>query len=123
MRTSQTVPTKPLKLTTKSVQAVCSSLDAACQTLTPDPAMIKKPVLSVARCPQISIPPREIYHPAVINACLAISDKHPSQVSKEEAKKFKFYLDQKRKMGQPVELDLIYLPTSMRNCLHCGHPT
>ena len=105
-----------------AVQAVCDSIEVACETA-PDSSILKKPILSVARCTPISIPPRKIYHPAVINACLAICDKHPSQVTKDEAKKFDFYMEQKRKMGQPVESDLIYLPTSMRNCLHCGHLT
>ena len=105
-----------------AVQAVCGTVDVACETAS-DPPSVKRPILSVDRCSPISIPPREIYHPAVINACLAICDKHPSQVTNEEAKKFKFYLEQKRNMGQPVESDLIYLPISMRNCLHSGHLT
>ena len=110
------------RLVSTAVQAVCRSFDVACETV-PDLPLNDKPVLSVAKCTPISIPPRQIYHPAIINACQAICDKHPSQVTKDEADKFNFYLEQKRKMGQPVESDLIYLPTSMRNCLHCGHLT
>ena len=84
----------------------------------------KLPCLSVVSQPVISIPPKKIYHPAVINACYAITGKqHPSQLLPEEAKKLKAYIDRKRAMGEPVEKDLLYVPTSMRNCMHCGHPT
>ena len=84
----------------------------------------KRPTLSIAAQSPTSIPPRIIYHPAIINACYAITGKHlPSKLLPDEVKRFKKYLDQKREMGEPVETDLLYLPTSMRNCIHCGHPT
>ena len=84
----------------------------------------KLPCLSIESQPVISIPPKKIYHPAIINACYAITGKHhPNQLLPEEVKKFKAYIDRKREMGEPVESDLLYVPTSMRNCMHCGHPT
>ena len=84
----------------------------------------KRPSLTIVSQPPTSIPPRKIYHPAVIKACYAITGKHhPSQLLPDETKRLKNYIDQKREMGEPVETDLLYLPTSMRNCVHCGHPT
>ena len=82
------------------------------------------PTLSIVTQPPISIPPKKIYHPAIIKACYAITGKdHPSQLLPNEVERFKKYIKQKRDMGEPVESDLLYLPTSMRNCVHCGHPT
>ena len=93
-------------------------MNVACQTdAFPLP---KEPVLSTVKSAAISIQPREIYHPAIINACMAICEKQPSQLTAEEAQKFKFYLARKCEMGQPVESDLVNLPYSMRNCLHCS---
>ena len=84
----------------------------------------KKPNLSIVTQPSISVPPKKIYHSAIIKACYAITGKdHPSQLLPEEVKKFKAYIDHKREIGEPVESDLLYLPTSMRDCIHCGYPT
>ena len=89
-----------------------------------DIAPWKLPCLSIESQPVISIPPKKIYHPAIINARYAITGKHhPNQLLPEEVKKFKAYIDRKLEMGEPVESDLLYVPTSMRNCMHCGHPT
>ena len=115
---SSAIPSNPCLVST-AVQASCPSLNVACET---DP-FPKEPVLSIMNNAPISIPPREVYHPAIINACKAICDKHPSQLTTEEAHKFNFYLERKCEMGQPVESDLVYLPSSMRNCLHCGYLT
>ena len=109
---------KPIHID-KSVQAVVVSAESACET---EPIPTSK-TLSTKKLAPISIPPRAIYHPAIINATQSFYQKHPSELSYEEKKEFKLYLDQKKARGQPVEEDLIYLPTSLRNCLHCGHPT
>ena len=108
-----------VKLSHKSVQAVNESADSSCET-EPFPAPKH---LSTTKLAPISIPPRVIYHPAIINATKSFYHKHPSELSYDEMKEFKLYLDHKQARGQPVEEDLIYLPSSMRSCLHCGHPT
>ena len=119
-QTSPVSPSKPCLVST-GVQASCAFVNVACET--DDFPSPKEPVLSIVKCAPTSIPPREIFHPAIINACMAICHKHPSKLTKEEAQKFKFYLARKNEMGQPVESDLVYLPSSIRNCLHCGHLT
>ena len=102
-----------------SVQTTFNSEDISCQTEPPKPVK-----LTAVMNPTISVPPRTIYHPAVINASKSRYNKHPSELSKEEFKSFNQYLHKKRDVyGEPVEFDPIYLPTSMRNCLHCGHLT
>lgn len=104
-----------------AVQAAVDSTDVACQTA---PAVQpKKSVLTITKIASLSIPAKPVFHPAVINASQAFYQKHPSDLTREETEKFKFYLDYKRREGEPVETDIIYLPSSMRNCLHCGHPT
>ena len=79
--------------------------------------------LSFANTASISIPPRQIFHPAIIKASLSMHGKHPSELSQREIVKFNQYLRWKSDIGERVEEDIIYLPSSMRNCLHCGHPT
>ena len=103
-----------------NIQTVITSIDADCQT---DSIELKPKVLSVVRNASVSINPRRIYHPAIINASKSFFNKHPSELLDEEKEKFKFYLNHKRASGEPVETDIIYLPSSMRDCLHCGHPT
>ena len=104
-----------------AVQTVATSVDFACET-TPT-SLPREPMLSIVNNASISIPPREIFHHATLNASQAICGKHPSQLTPEETKKFNFYLARKCEMGQPVESDVVYLPSSMRNCLHCGYLT
>ena len=97
----------------KSVQAVSLSADSACET---EPFPVPR-TLTTTKLAPLSIPPKVIYHPAIINATQSFYQKHPSELSKKEMKELKFYHDQKQARGQPVEEDLIYLPTFMRNCL------
>ena len=81
-------------------------------------------ILSYCKNQAISIQPRQIYHPAIIKACIAMQGKHPSQLTAEEAHKFNFYRQYKLKNGEPIEEDIIYLPSGgMKNCLQCGHLT
>ena len=87
------------------------------------PVAPKKP-LSLDRVESTSIPPRTIYHPAIINACKSMHGKHPSELDPDEAHKFNFYKEYKIKNGEPIEEDLIYLPCGgLKNCLHCGQLT
>ena len=80
--------------------------------------------LTIVRNAGISIKPRIIYHPAVINACEAIFKKHPDQLEQDEIVKFNHYRKWKTEMGDPLESNIVYLPTGgLRNCLVCGHLT
>ena len=101
------------------VQAVVVSTDVACGI---NSSSLAKN-LSVATVQYTDIPPRRIYHPAIINASKAFYSKHPSELTHDEVQKFEFYLKWKCQNGEPVESDIVYLPSSMRNCLHCGHLT
>ena len=97
-------------------QVVNEVADVMCQT---DPLQSRKPILSTRQLTNISIPPKTIYHPAIINATKSFYGKHPSELSPEECEKFNWYLEQQHNRGEPVESDIIYLPSSIRNCLHC----
>ena len=79
--------------------------------------------LSIQKVQRTSIPPRGIYHPAIINACIAITGKHPSQLTTEEANKFNTYQEYKIQQGDPIEKSIIYMPSDMKNCLQCGELT
>ena len=97
-----------------AVQTHNSFKDTSCNT---EPT--KSVTLTTSVNPSISISPQNIYHPAIINAC----KRHPRELTKEEFKAFNQYLHKMRANGQPVELDPVYLPTNMHDCLHCGHQT
>ena len=104
----------------KAVQAVMITVDAACDAqplLSP-----QKPVLSTVINASVSIPPRPLYHPAIHNVARTMFNKHPGELLEEEIVKLNSYCDWKRDCGEPVETDIIHLPSSMRDCLHCGHP-
>ena len=101
-----------------AVQTSTTSKDAASETKPAKPV-----ILTTTVNPSHSISPRNIFHPAIINVSRSLYERHPSELSKEEFRTFNRYLHQKRNNGEPVELDPKYLPTSMRDCLHCGHPT
>ena len=92
--------------------------DASCNT-----ESIKPVTLTTSVNPSVSIPPQQIYHPAVINASKSLYKRHPRELTKEEFKAFNKHLHNLRNNGHPVELDPLYLPTATRDCLHCGHPT
>ena len=50
--------------------------------------------------------------------------KHPSELTREEVAKFKMYQEFKLKSGEPIEHDVIYLPSGgMKPCLQCGNLT
>ena len=84
----------------------------------------EKPKLSFKRNDPISISPKPIYHPAIIKACQAICSKHPDHLSPEETLKFNHYRNWKLQNGEPLEEDIVYLPTGgLRTCLACGQLT
>ena len=80
--------------------------------------------LSIENVSTVSISPRTIYHPSIINACFAIIGKHPSQMSPSEVKEFDMYVQFKARIGESIENDVVYLPVGgIRTCLHCQNPT
>ena len=84
----------------------------------------KMPNLNIVKIQSISIPPRPVYHPAIINACSAMFDKHPSKLRQDEVDKFMRYRNHKTKIGEPLETEIIYLPSGgLRNCLNCRELT
>ena len=110
-------------LVDSAVQANQVLVDVACQTA---PCYLPKQqhTLSIVQNPGISISSRPIYDPAIINASRAFfNDKHPSELNEDEVQKFNCYLRRKQENGEPIESDVVFRPSSMRNCLHCGNPT
>ena len=88
------------------------------------PITMQRPKLNIRKTGSTSIPPRPVYHPAIINASKAMFAKHPSQLTPEEVKKFKYYQDHKIRIGEPLETEVIYLPIGgIRTCLNCGEIT
>ena len=81
--------------------------------------------LSVVAQPSLSIPPRTIYHPAILNAVRSMHGKHPSELNTEEIAKFKLYQQYRRRNGDPpIEEEIIYLPAGgLRTCMQCGNLT
>ena len=106
---------KPI-LSTKKL----SSMDIA-----PEESRSKKlPDLSVVRQSSLSIPPRTIHHPAIINACFAILGKHPSELTPTENDQFQQYKVFKASSGDPIEESVVYLPIGgLRTCLQCNNLT
>ena len=79
--------------------------------------------LSFTEVKTVSVLPKPSYHPAIIKACLSIFKKKPDKLDPDEVQKFNRYRNHKIQNGEPIEEDIIYLPTSMKNCLHCDQPT
>ena len=76
--------------------------------------------LSISPVRSLSIPPKKIYHPAIINVCQSLFEKHPDNLQPEEILKFHQYKNWKLEKGEPIEEDLMYLPCGgMKGCLHC----
>jgi hypothetical protein len=88
------------------------------------PPTIQRPKLEFLRFHPISIPPRTIYHPAVIIACNDMFAKHPSVLLPEEVDQFNFIRNHAEQVGKPFESDELYLPSGgVRTCLNCGQLT
>ena len=113
-----------IKSSDKSL-SIKKSLQKLSTTTLPSINLIPEtPKLSTVRTSAQSVSPRLIYHPAIINASLALHQKHPSQLSPEEIDKFNMYRRYKIDQGQPIEEELMYLPSGgLRNCMQCGHLT
>ena len=80
--------------------------------------------LSICQVQTTSIPPKPVYHPAIIRACLSMFDKKPSELNYEEIRKFNEYRGYKKMKGEEIESDILYNPAGGNQpCLHCGHPT
>ena len=99
--------------------------DAAVQAV-PPPVVHHVPAkkLSICQVQTTSIPPKPVYHPAIIRACLSMFGKKPSELNNEEIGKFNEYRAWKKIKGEEIETDVLYNPASGNEpCLHCGHPT
>ena len=82
------------------------------------------PKLTIEAQSVISISPRTVHHPAIINACYSIIGKHPSQMTASEEEKFQLFKQFKRNNGQPIEEDVVFLPIGgLRTCLNCDNLT
>ena len=94
----------PPKLQPNLVASPLSSIDI--------PPVVKKiSNLNIVKSQSISIPPRPVYHPTIINACTAMFAKHPSQLRPHEVEKFNYYRKRKSQIGEPLEQEIIYLPS------------
>ena len=88
------------------------------------PNLKKMSNLNIIKSQSISIPPRPVYHPAIINACQRFFVKHPSELRQDEVEKFKQYRKDKAQIGEPLESEEIYLPSGgLRTCLNCRELT
>ena len=82
------------------------------------------PKLSCVALQPITIPPRLVYHPHIINACNAFFSKHPRDLTPEEIQKFETYRNRKIQIGEPIESEIIYMPSGgIRTCQNCGELT
>ena len=92
----------------------------------------KLKVSSLKLCPKLviqqvqttSIPPKPMYHPAIIRACLSMFGKKPDALDPEETAKFVNYQTWKLQKGEPIEQEMLYNPAGGNQpCLHCNLPT
>ena len=85
------------------------------------PNLKKMSSLNIVKSRSISIPPRPVYHPAIINSCIKFFAKHPSELGQDEVQKFNQYRKDKAQIGEPLESEDIYLPIGgLRTCLNWG---
>ena len=102
-----------------SLKPELSCATAAKIDIPPEKSTFKE--LSIAKQPSVSIPPRPVYPPAVLNAMFG---KHPSHMTQEEVDKFKLYQQLKIRDGDSIEEDIVYQPIGgVRTCVQCGHLT
>ena len=81
-------------------------------------------VLCMSKTSTTSIAPKLIYHPNIHNVCLSMFEKTPYSLSPEEITKFKVYRNWKVENGEPIEDDIMWLPSGgTRKCLHCDELT
>ena len=80
--------------------------------------------LSIQSVQTTSIPPKAVFHPAIIRASLSMFQKKPDSLTPEEVNKFKLFIKWKLQNGEPIEEDILYNPAGgNQNCLHCDRPT
>ena len=80
--------------------------------------------LSIQPVQNTTIPPKTVYHPAIIRASLSMFKKKPDSLTAEEVNKFNLFLKWKLDNGEPVEEDILYNPAGGNtNCLHLDRPT
>ena len=80
--------------------------------------------LSIHSVQNTSIPPKAIFHPAIIRASLSMFKKKPDSLTAEELNKFNLFIKWKLHNGEPIEEDILYNPAGGNmNCLHCDRPT
>ena len=72
----------------------------------------------------ISISPRKIYHPSIINASESLFKKHPDMLQQDEIIKFNHFKKYKSEIGDPLETNVVFLPIGgLRKCLVCENLT
>ena len=98
----------PSALKPKLIATFQSSMDIP-------PTTQEKPKLQVVKTQSTSIPPRPIYHPAIINASDAMFSKHPSQLLPEEVVKFNAYTYKSKTANRRTSGDGDNLPAYWRN--------
>ena len=80
--------------------------------------------LSIQSVQNTSIPPKAVFHPAIIRASLSMFKKKPDSLTLEEVDKFNMFIKWKLQNGEPIEVDILYNPAGgNQNCLHCDRPT
>ena len=83
-----------------------------------------RPKLVIQKVQTTSIPPKPVYHPAIIRACVSMFGKKPGELDSEETAKFMNYRNWKLHKGEPIEQEMLYNPASGNQpCLHCNLPT
>ena len=84
----------------------------------------KKSNFEVVINPPISISPRKIYHPSIINASESLFKKHPDMLQQDEIRKFNHFKKYKSEIGDPLETNVVFLPIGgLRKCLVCENLT
>jgi hypothetical protein len=88
------------------------------------PPIKKKHKLDLVKATSTSIPPRQVYHPCIINASRAFFGRHPQELASDEALRFQMYQKDKTLLGEPLEKEITYLPIGgLRTCVNCGELT
>ena len=71
------------------------------------PPIKKEPKLDLVKATSTSIPPRQAYHPYIINASGAVFGKNPQELTPDEALKFQMYQKDKIQIWEPLETEII----------------
>ena len=67
-----------------------------------------RPKLVIQKVQTTSIPPKPVYHPGIIRACLSMFGKKPAELDSEETTKFMTYRNWKLHKGEPIEQEMLY---------------